>query len=117
MAPVESGPTSRLSPLSIRSMLLSSLLGLFEWALGGLRLLIGECRLRFRLEGGDVGDLDPILNPADVIGEVLVAMVVFVIPPNEYGEYLLLDLDANRGPSDADIEFEDVVENVGERLG
>lgn len=122
MAPVESGPTSRFrsNPLSMRSMLLSSLFGLVEVEFTGLRLRTGEGRLRLRLDGvvvGDVGDLDPMLNPDDDRGEVLVAMVVFVMG-NEYGENLLFDLDANKGPRcEPESELDELDVKVGDKFG
>lgn len=103
-------------------MLLSSLLGLVDSAVcTGLLLLTGDGRLRLtRLEWvdvGDVGDLGPMLYPDDVCGDVLVAMVVFVIG-NEYGENLLLDLDANNVPRcEPDNEFEVLLLNVGDKFG
>lgn len=106
----------------MRSILLSSLLGLVDSAVcTGLLLLTGDGRLRLtRLEWvdvGDVGDLGPILYPDDVSGDVLVAMVVFVIG-NEYGENLLLDLDANNVPRcEPDSEFEVLLLNVGDKFG
>lgn len=99
MEHVESGPMSRFlsKPLSIRSICLSSLLGFVDDDVCiGLLLRTGECRL-CRLDVGDGGDLEPMLYPADVSGEVHVAIVVFVIG-NEYGENLLVDLDAKRFP-------------------
>ena len=120
MAPVESGPTCRFrsNPLSMRSMLLSSLFGLVDVVvlLTGLLLRTGDGRLRLRLDGavvGEVGDLEPMLNPDDDRGDVLVAMVVFVMG-NEYGENLLFDLEANNGPR---CEFVELDVNVGDKFG
>ena len=127
MAPVESGPISlfRSRPLSMRSILFSSLFGfdVVGW-IGGLRLLPGDNRFKLFIlvdDGvGDVGDLEPILNPDDVIGDVLVAIVVFVMG-NEYGENLLVDLEANNGPKwepgiwDSDCVV--LLLNVGDKFG
>lgn len=99
LSPMEAVETASMSrflskPLSIRSILLSSLLGFVEDnACIGLLPRNGEWRL-CRLDVGDAGDLEPILYPADESGEVHVAMVVL---GNEYGENRF-DLEANSVP-------------------
>lgn len=106
----------------MRSILLSSLLG-FDGAdvCTGLLLLTGDGRLRLpRLDCvavGDVGDLGPRLNPDDESGDVLVAIVVFVIG-REYGENRLFDLEANIEPRcEPDNELEVLLLNVGDKFG